>query len=109
MAKAFAFKFYRSKQWKHTKDAYMKSQHGICERCGKPAKIVHHRIWLTPDNINDPNITLNWSNLEALCQECHNAEHIGQPECADGTFFDEEGNLKQWQLQDPKYISRKII
>ena len=39
------------------------------------AKVVHHRTYLTPKNINDPSITLNWDNLEALCQDCHNKEH----------------------------------
>ena len=51
------------------------SQDFICERCGEPAKIVHHKRWLNRDNINDTDITLNWDNLEALCQDCHNKEH----------------------------------
>lgn len=41
----------------------------------EPAKIVHHKRWLNRDNINDTDITLNWDNLEALCQDCHNKEH----------------------------------
>lgn len=44
----------------------MTAQHYLCERCGEPAKIVHHKIWLTPKNIHEQSITLCWDNLEAL-------------------------------------------
>ena len=59
----------------------MKSQGYLCERCIKkgeikPAVIVHHKIYLTPFNINDERVTLNPINLEALCKDCHNKEHI---------------------------------
>ena len=58
----------------------MKSRAYLCERCMqegryKPAEIVHHKVYLTPENINNPAITLNWDNLEALCRDCHEAEH----------------------------------
>ena len=45
--------FYKSKEWAQTRDAYMVAQHYLCERCGEPAKIVHHKIWLTPKNIHE--------------------------------------------------------
>lgn len=70
----------------------MKSQNYICERCGEPAKICHHKIYLTRDNINNPYITLCWDNLEALCQDCHNKEHHKEgPKLR--YSFDEEGNI----------------
>lgn len=55
---------------------------GLCERClahGRytPAEIVHHKIYITPDNIGEPSITLDWNNLEAVCRSCHEAEHRG--------------------------------
>ena len=40
-----------------------------------PAEIVHHKIELTPDNIDNPLITLDFSNLEAVCRECHAQIH----------------------------------
>lgn len=49
--KEWAEWFYKSKEWAQTRDAYMTAQHYLCERCGEPAKIVHHKIWLTPKNI----------------------------------------------------------
>lgn len=49
--KEWAEWFYKSKEWAQTRDAYMVAQHYLCERCGEPAKIVHHKIWLTPKNI----------------------------------------------------------
>lgn len=78
--KEYAKSFYTSEAWKKTRLAYIKSVNGLCERCkaaGKfvPGKIVHHRKHITPKNINDPHITLSFSNLELLCEDCHNKEH----------------------------------
>ena len=61
----------------------MKRVGGLCEDCMQrgivvPAVEVHHIEFITPDNINDPNITLNPDNLVALCRECHRARH-GKP------------------------------
>ncbi|WP_026885395.1 HNH endonuclease [Clostridium beijerinckii] len=75
MAKIFAKRFYNSKEWKKCKASYIKSVNGLCERCERPGYIVHHKKGLTPNNINNPNITLNHNNLEYLCLDCHNAEH----------------------------------
>ena len=73
--------FYKSKAWLNCRAAYIKSIGGLCERClaeGKivPGYIVHHKIHLNANNITDPSITLNWSNLEYLCHDCHNKEHF---------------------------------
>lgn len=73
----------------------MQSQHYICERCGKVAIICHHKQYISPENINNPNITLNWNNLEALCQTCHNLEHHSSNVIAEGLSFNSEGNLIQ--------------
>ena len=90
--KKWAEAFYLSKAWEQCRDAYLESQHGICERCGEPAKICHHRTWLTRENINNPYTTLCWDNLEALCQDCHNKEHHkNKPKLR--YSFDEEGNI----------------
>ena len=40
-----------------------------------PAEEVHHKIKLTPENLANPGIALNHANLEALCKDCHQAEH----------------------------------
>ena len=92
IVKAWAEKFYTSKAWEETREAYMKSKQWICERCEEPAKICHHRIWLTRENINNPYITLCWDNLEALCQDCHNKEHHKKNRATRYTF-DAEGNV----------------
>ena len=74
--------FYKSQQWESCRASYMKKVGGICERCKArglyvPAKIVHHKTHLTVENQNDPNISLSFDNLEALCMDCHNKEHFG--------------------------------
>ncbi|MCL2766684.1 MAG: HNH endonuclease [Peptococcaceae bacterium] len=71
----------------------MVSQYYVCERCGSVARVVHHRKYISPQNINDVDTTLNWSNLEALCYDCHNTEHCAVSACAEGLRFDSSGNL----------------
>lgn len=92
MARYFAKKFYASKAWISCRDAFFLSKFGICEKCGGPGLIVHHKIWLTPFNINDPEVTLNWDNLQLLCLDCHNREHGGDV-VAEGLCFDDNGDL----------------
>ena len=80
MAKDFSKAFYGSKAWQQCRDAYIAHRKsvdgGMCENCHEvPGYIVHHKIELTPDNINDPNITLEFENLKYDCHICHNAEH----------------------------------
>lgn len=91
--KEWAESFYRSKAWIRCRTAFAKSKFNCCERCGDIGKIVHHKIWLTSENINDPRITLSWNNLELLCQDCHNKEHMGKSVIVRGCCFDSEGNL----------------
>ena len=79
MAK-FSQSFYNSAAWKKCRSAYIKQAGGLCERCKAKGLIVagdavHHKIYITPDNITDPNITLNPNNLELLCRSCHEIEH----------------------------------
>lgn len=85
--------FYHSKAWRKCRDAYFRYKYGLCERCGGPGKIVHHKKYLTPVNVNDPDVSLNWDNLELLCQDCHNKEHHRGRSTADGLMFDNDGNL----------------
>ena len=78
--KKFAETFYKSQAWKDCREGYFKSKGGLCEKCYSkglivPGEIVHHKIVLTPENIKDPDVTLNWKNLELLCRECHAIEH----------------------------------
>ena len=96
--KEYSRKFYNSTAWRKCQKSYLSSVDGLCERCkaqGKvqPADIVHHKTYITPENINDANITLNWDNLEALCQDCHNKEHHGADQVAEGLMFDANGDL----------------
>ena len=72
--------FYRSWTWRRCKDSYLTSQNRLCELCrqkGKvqPATQVHHKIHLTPENVHNPQISLNHDNLMALCDKCHLEQH----------------------------------
>lgn len=81
MAKDYAKAFYKSAAWEKCRAGYISYVGGLCERClakgyYNAGVIVHHKIHLTPDNIEIPEITLSYNNLELLCLECHNREHF---------------------------------
>lgn len=81
MAQAWAKKFYRSKQWQDCRSSYIQNRilidGGACEICHEqPGYIVHHKITLTPQNIHDPDISLNHTMLSYECKQCHD-EHDG--------------------------------
>lgn len=99
MAKEFAKKFYKSKEWKDCRKSYIAERRaidgGLCENCHeKVGYIVHHKIILTPKNIVNPEIALNHKFLSYECKDCHDKHEghgINQSDeviCA----FDEEGN-----------------
>lgn len=74
--KEFAKSFYNSALWQKCRASYISDRllrdGGLCEECGDaPGYIVHHITELTPENITDPEITLNHDNLEYVCKECH--------------------------------------
>ncbi|WP_196606507.1 HNH endonuclease [Pectinatus frisingensis] len=94
MARAFAKSFYNSAAWKHTSKAYAASKFYLCEICGRPYKIVHHKKWLTPENINNPDITLNWNNLMCVCLDCHNRiKEDNEKSKLRNIIFDSDGNV----------------
>ena len=79
-ADSFAHRFYTSWAWIKCARAYKREVQGLCERCLKqglivPGEEVHHKIRLTPENLSDPSVALNWDNLELLCKNCHIKEH----------------------------------
>ena len=81
MARDFAKDFYNSPAWKECRAAYRKQVGGLCEQCLKrgiytAGVIVHHKVHLTPETIQLPEIALNFNNLELLCRDCHAQEHL---------------------------------
>lgn len=76
----FAHQFYHSKAWQEVRAFVWDRAHGLCERCMergevKPANVVHHKVPLSPDNMGDPDISLNPERLMALCDDCHTEVH----------------------------------
>lgn len=79
MARAVPVSFYKSKIWRNVRESYL-SRNQLCEECLKaglitPARIVHHKIYLTAENYQDPAIAYNDRNLEAVCFQCHEIIH----------------------------------
>lgn len=93
MAKEYAIKFYSSNSWIKCRLGFMQSKNFVCDRCNGVGYIAHHKKHITPENINDPNITLNWANLQCLCLECHNAVHGNSEAFVNGVSFDNDGNI----------------
>ena len=80
MGAEWANAFYWSPQWRKCRKDFISYRRGLCERCLSkglivPGVHVHHKERLTPENINRPEVTLNWSNLELLCEKCHEEIH----------------------------------
>lgn len=82
MAQQFAINFYNTKPWKELRMLLIIERGGKCEHCGRVFMkeefyllIGHHKIELTPENINNPDIALNPKNIELVCLNCHNKEH----------------------------------
>lgn len=93
MAKDYAKAFYQSREWEVCRDRYIKSVDGLCEDClakgiYRPGKVVHHKEHITPKNITNPEITLSFSNLKLVCQDCHAMEHKKEKRY----YFDKNGN-----------------
>lgn len=69
--------FYRSKPWRLTSRAKLQAARYKCEArlqgCQGLAVEVHHRKAIqTPEGWD---LRLEWSNLEAVCTNCHNGRH----------------------------------
>ena len=95
MAKAYAKKFYKSKAWQQCRRAYVSMRinidGGMCQHCReRPGYIADHIEEITPDNINDPEVTLNHKNIQYLCTICHNKKTFSKSE-NDFLKFDSEG------------------
>lgn len=78
--KEYAKSFYKSAAWKACRAAYAAHRAGLCEIClqhGRivPGEIVHHKVHITPQNINNPAVTLAWENLQLVCRDCHAELH----------------------------------
>jgi predicted kinase len=77
--------FYRTKQWQKLLEVIKMervNEEGqlICWHCGKPITdkydcIGHHTIFLTEDNVNDTNISLNPNLIQLVHHKCHNKIH----------------------------------
>jgi hypothetical protein len=87
--------FYDSKAWKDVQKLYKQKVNGLCELCLEkgyyvPGEIVHHKIHLNADNVNDPAISLNFDNLQLLCKPCHNNIHMKKETQRRWKFIDGE-------------------
>ena len=78
MAREFSKSFYNSKAWEQVRQAVLMRDNYLCTKCGRPAEEVHHKKHLTPENIDDPTVSLNMENLTSLCKDCHFEEHRGE-------------------------------
>lgn len=77
--------FYQSKQWQKLLSVIKMERVNddgqlICEKCGKPIVnkydcIGHHTVFLTEENVNDSNISLNPELIQLVHHRCHNKIH----------------------------------
>ncbi len=104
MPKDYSKKIYKSKRWQIVRHQVLVRDNYLCQRtingvkCERPATEVHHIEYITPSNVNDPNITYDQDNLISLCWKCHNDIHHQGSSTQDGLMFDSEGNIVQTEL-----------
>jgi len=96
--KEYAKQFYQGRAWKQCRLSFIKKRQqidgGMCQQCQEElGYIVHHKINLTPSNINNVEISLNHHNLEYLCKKCHDKEHGFGCGLTATVQFDEDGNV----------------
>lgn len=67
----------------------------MCEHCKEVhGYIVDHIVEITPQNIDNPDITLNHENLQYLCLPCHNTKTFGKAVLIrEDVMFNEHGDL----------------
>ena len=99
MIKIAAYAFYKSKRWQKLREFIVNTRdNGICAYCGQKGDVCHHKVFVTAETVNDPNVVFNPDNLITLCQDCHNRLHHSNPDNS-ATWpelgFDKDGNLIQ--------------
>ncbi|MCI8336964.1 MAG: HNH endonuclease [Peptococcaceae bacterium] len=93
MVKAYAKKFYNSKEWKQIRQFVLMRDNYLCQQCGAVAEEVHHINHVTQENINLKE-THCQGNLISLCRNCHCRIHDKDRERGEGSgayYFDEDG------------------
>lgn len=73
--------FYCCKKWRELAFSLKVRAGGKCARCNQiildfSFLIGHHTAELTMENVNDPEVSLNPENIEIICHDCHNKEHV---------------------------------
>ena len=58
--------FYQTTAWRKCRNAFI-AANPKCFVCGKPAEVADHKI-----RVAEGGDKLNWSNLQPMCQKCHN-------------------------------------
>jgi 5-methylcytosine-specific restriction protein A len=101
MAKEFAKHFYKTAAWIAFRQSFISERMmldgGLCMDChDNPGYIVHHwPVPLSPDNIDDPNVTLSTSNVRWVCKDCHDkypGHGVGGEMICPKIIFDEDGD-----------------
>lgn len=73
--------FYNSSRWRKFRAAIISERDPICVDChkliveSKEIEVDHDPVELTPENVNDPNASLNPDNVKIRCHDCHNRRH----------------------------------
>lgn len=71
-----ARKFYKGKAWRATRKVRLIKDNYLCQPCFRDktitkANAVHHKKEL----VDYPELALDISNLESICNSCHNKHH----------------------------------
>lgn len=104
-----AHPFYGSAKWKACREAYKRKKHYICELCGRPADVVHHKNELGEgDYFVNPEKCYGEENLMCLCHNCHNKIHHSKQAIEEGYSVDMATGEIIYNNQSPPYPSKNF-
>ena len=83
-------RFYQTKEWRKVRQIILNLNGGKCAKCHKKAHMVHHLKKVK----EFPLLALLITNLDPLCNSCHNEEH---PEKLAATRKRKFTNEERWQ------------
>lgn len=67
------YQYMYNRKWKGASRQWLSMpEHSWCEKCGKPAELVHHKI----EHNGDWNLFWDRTNWQALCWSCHSKIHL---------------------------------
>jgi 5-methylcytosine-specific restriction endonuclease McrA len=90
--------FYKSWKWRKVREAYFNHAKGLCEVCLskgliKQGEIVHHKIEMDSEKIQNERLAYGFDNLQLVCRDCHAELHPQTNKSKKRYYIDDDGKV----------------